>query len=156
MDTSNFLADCIAFFHTLVVLFVIVVPFLDVTCLLVLHVTFTISLLVHWWANSNVCSLSVLEAQLRGLDYTESFTHKFVAPIYDISKTTWSNIVWLVTVLLLCISFIKLYRSKVWEEVYTCFGNVYRKSLNTETSFIERFQMYVQCLYPLFTWKIKS
>ena len=86
-STNIFLANCISIFHTLVVLFVLLAPFIDIPAILILHITFSVCLLIHWWANNNICSLSYIESQLRGTDHTESFTHKFIAPIYDISKT---------------------------------------------------------------------
>ena len=106
------LANFIFMFHTLIILFILFAPFIDIPAILILHITFSICLLVHWWANNNICSLSLLESKLRGMDHTESFTHKFIAPIYDISQTEWSRICIIITIILLCISSYKLYYSK--------------------------------------------
>ena len=54
--------------------------------------------------NSDICSLSILEAELRGIKYSKSFTHKFVAPLYTVSEKEWSKIVYIITLLSMCIS----------------------------------------------------
>lgn len=104
------LADGIFLFHSIIILFILFAPFINIPAILILHITFALSLMVHWNANSNVCSLSVFESYLRGLNTREdTFTHQFIAPLYDISATEWSNIVWIVTFVVLCISIYKLY-----------------------------------------------
>jgi hypothetical protein len=151
----SFLADIVYVFHILVVLFVLIAPFLNIPYFLILHFTFCVSLLVHWWGNSNVCSLSVIESKLRGLNYTESFTHKFVAPIYDISKTTWSRTCYIMTILLLSISAYKIYQSPKWKETIQCYYNVndsIRKDpVVRELPMYKKILMYFQCVKVLFT-----
>lgn len=109
------LANLIWIFHFIVVLFVVIAPFSNVPIILLLHATFSISLLVHWYTNNNICSLSLMESQLRGLDYTESFTHKLISPIYDISKTEWSNLSYIITLVLFTISAAKIYNDPRWK-----------------------------------------
>jgi hypothetical protein len=108
---GTLLANLIWIFHLLVVLFVIVAPFSNVPIILLLHSVFCLSLLVHWYTNNNICSLSLMESQLRGLDYTESFTHRLIAPMYDISKTQWANVSYTLTLLLFTISTAKIYNN---------------------------------------------
>jgi hypothetical protein len=84
-----------------------------------------------------------MEAHFRGLDYREdTFTHKFIAPIYDISVTDWSNIVWYITFIVLCISIYKLWNNDIVKDAWKC----YTKSNKS-------FQNTIHCFAPLFTLK---
>ena len=104
------LADIIYYFHILIVLFIIITPFTNMLSLLILHVTFSICLLLHWKANNNVCSLSMLESYLRGVDRESTFSHQFIAPVYDISSSDWCHISTILTLILLFISLSKLFK----------------------------------------------
>lgn len=115
------LADLIWLFHILVIVFVLLAPFTDVPALLVLHVTFSVSLLVHWIGNNNECSLTLLESSLRGIDRTQSFTHQFIAPVYDMSKTEWSQMCYTITTILLLTSLYKLWTSPQVADAYACY-----------------------------------
>lgn len=150
--TSNILlANIVSIFHTLVVLFVLITPFFDIPYFLILHFTFCVSLLVHWWGNSNVCSLSVIESKLRGLNYTESFTHKFVSPIYDISKTTWARICYIITIVLMGISAYKIYNSSKWQEAIQCYRNGPQiNNLPVTERLLITLKLYFQCTKILF------
>ena len=148
--TNIFLANCIYVFHLLVVLFVLFTPFIQNPALLILHITFSICLLLHWWGNSNVCSLSMMESQLRGFHYTQSFTHKFISPIYDISKTEWSRICYIVTIILLLISSYYLYTSKTFLDAIKCYKQKQTELENSNTNIIDRLKIYSSCFSPLF------
>jgi hypothetical protein len=126
----NILANLIRLFHIIIVLFIIVAPFTRVPSILVLHITFSICLFAHWNANSNICSLSLLESQLRGIEYTNTFTHDFISPIYDIQDKTWGNVSYYTTLVLMCISILMLYRSGAVGKAY--------KAFNTPGTFKER------------------
>lgn len=154
VSSSNILlANIINAFHILVVLFVILTPFVfyNTSQMLILHITFTISLLLHWWGNSNVCSLSYMESKLRGLDYTESFTHKFIAPIYDISQTTWSQICYIITIIVLSLSLYHVYYVKDWKQSWECFKNkcndIYTQPDYQQLPFLTRMSLYFECLH---------
>lgn len=120
MTQNKLVADVIWLFHLGVVIFVIITPFLKYSSLYLLHIVFCFSLLVHWWNNNNVCSLSVLESQLRGLDYTQSFTHKFIGPVYDVSKTEWANVTSYATIGLMIFSIYRLYNSPNFDKMIHC------------------------------------
>lgn len=139
------LADSIFIFHIIIILFVLFAPFTNIPAILILHITFAICLIVHWYTNSNVCSLSIFEAQLRGLDRQDTFTHKFVAPMYEISATEWSNIVWIITIIVLCISLYKLYNSEKFKMAWKC----YSKSPSRNT-LRENLNQLMECFKPLF------
>lgn len=100
-----FLANAIFLFHLLVVLFVLLAPFQPYINLILLHIVFSVSLLVHWFGNSNDCSLTLLELSLRDLPHkSQCFTHQFIAPIYDISQSDWSKISYFLAISLMLIS----------------------------------------------------
>lgn len=140
------LADLIFIFHCIVVLFVLFAPFTNIPAILILHITFALSLIVHWRANSNVCSLSILEAHLRGLDSRQdAFTHKFIAPMYDISSTEWSSIVWIITLIVLCISIYKLYNTDKFKIAWKC----YLES-EEEPYLYNKITQFANCFKPLF------
>lgn len=139
----EFLANLVRLFHMLVVLFIIIGPFINKSSILLIHFTFCISLLVHWYGNSNVCSLSVLESKLRGLDYTQSFTHQFIAPVYEVSQTQWANICIIVTFALMTLSGYKLYNSGVWDQVKECYKN-------NKSSGMPFTRNIFQCMIPVF------
>jgi len=140
------LADLIFIFHCIVVIFIVFAPFLNIPSLLILHITSCVCLFVHWYTNSNICSLSIFEAHLRGLEYREdTFTHKFVAPIYDISLSEWSNIIWIITFILMCISIYKLYHNQKIKSAFECYSQLQRK--NTLHDYIADI---IYCFTPLF------
>jgi hypothetical protein len=141
--TSLLLANLIFIFHCLVVLFVLFAPFTNIPSLFILHITFCFSLMVHWYSNSNVCSLSIMESYLRGTDSRENtFTHKFIAPIYDISASEWNYIVWIITIIVLLISIYKLYNSEKLKIALECY-----KETPPEGS---KFMHFINCFKPLF------
>lgn len=119
-----FLANCISFFHVLIILFVLLAPFSNIPYILFLHIMFCITLVIHWYLNSNVCALSILESKFRGLDsHADGFIHKFVAPMYDVSETNWSNFCWMVTLVLMSVSSYKLYHSEKLKEAMIVYNN---------------------------------
>lgn len=140
------LADLIFIFHCIIILFVLFAPFTNIPAILILHIVFAVSLMVHWHANSNVCSLSIMEAHLRGLNSREdTFTHQFIAPVYDISATEWSNIVWYITVFVMGISIYKLYNTEKFKMAWKC----YQESESSKDISDRIFNM-VNCFKPLF------
>ncbi len=148
--TNIMLANAISVFHGFIVLFVLLTPLTDIPCFLILHITFCISLIVHWYGNSNMCSLSVIESNLRGLPYTESYSHKFISGIYDISKTSWSKICYIITIILLCISIYKLYNSNKFELAYNKFKEISKDISNKDLSIVYKLKLYLDNIPILF------
>lgn len=140
MSANHMLANVISVFHALLIVFMLCAPFSNVPYFLILHITFSISLMIHWWGNSNMCSLSIIESKLRGLDYTQSFTHKFIAPVYEISNTTWSQVCWVVTVVFMCLSIYNLAYNKKWQKVKQDCQNLENKTISN----------YMTCILQLF------
>jgi hypothetical protein len=115
------LANAIYVFHLFIVLFVLLAPFLGYINLLLLHIVFSVSLLVHWVGNSNDCSLTLLEQSLRDLPHkSQCFTHQFIAPIYDISMSDWSKILYVITVSLLLISIYRFINHPRYQSFREC------------------------------------
>lgn len=143
------LANCISVFHALVVLFVLFAPWCNIPYFLILHATFCISLLVHWYFNSNVCSLSVMESQLRGLNYTESFTHKFIGPVYEVTQTSWAAVCWTLTICLFLVSVYKIYYCEKWTIVFEHYNKIIENT--PETTIQDRMKAWACCIQILFT-----
>jgi hypothetical protein len=146
------LANMIRAFHTVVVIFVLLAPFSNIPAFLVLHITFSISLLVHWYANNNECSLSYIESKLRGLDRTESFTHQFVAPMYDMSKTEWSRLCYIITIVLMCISIYYLYNSKKVSDAMECWRKTASNPDYKILPFYKKIGITLNCFKPVLVW----
>lgn len=149
-DVNIFLANVINVFHIIVILFVLLIPFSDVPMLLLLHIVFSLSLLVHWYNNNNQCSLTLLESQLRGLDVTESFTYKFIAPLYDVSKTEWSKICYSVTIVLMIVSIYRLYNSKRSQDAFRCFSEKRKQQEWISGTFYDKLMIANKCFRRLF------
>lgn len=153
-ENSNFqniyLANVIYFLHILVILFVIFAPFSNIPSILIVHIAFSFSLLVHWIANNNACSLTYLESQLRGVNVEDSFTYKFISPVYDISKTDWSRICYIITIIVLMVSIYKLYTSKAFAKSLKCYNDLSNDPKWIKSSFYQRFKMSVLCFIDLF------
>lgn len=155
MESKNsymnlFLANVINLFHIIVILFVILIPFSKVPMLLLLHIVFSLSLLVHWYNNNNQCSLTLFESKLRGLDVTESFTYKFIAPLYDVSKTEWSKICYSFTIVLMIISMYKLYNSKRLQVAFRCFSEKRKEEEWISGTFYDKLRISNKCFRNLF------
>ena len=124
----------------MVILFVVLAPFFNYTNILVLHITFCVSLLVHWVSNSNECSLSRMESYFRGIDNTCTFSHQFIAPIYDISQTDWDTICYIIVFISMSISIFRLFR----HPKTVLFTECYKKS----QSFYEQLKCFSILLSP--------
>ena len=139
MIMNGILADIVMVIHTALVIFMLWGPFSNRTYIYILHITFSVSLLVHWFGNNNMCALSLIESQLRGTDYKNSFTHSIIAPVYDISKSSWSNLCYIVTFTLMFFSIYKLRKSET-------FNMVYKKCSELESKSVKD---YLACMLPL-------
>lgn len=102
--------------HLYIVLFMLIVPFQDQTNLHVLHVFSGLSILTHWLANDNTCFLSLVEAQLRGIDKSKGFVHSLVAPVYELNATQSTMLAYIVLFSMMGISLYRIFTSKKWEQ----------------------------------------
>ncbi len=115
--------------HYILILFILIAPFINIPALLVIHIIVSISLLFHWYLDSDVCFLTYLEAYLTGKNVNNGFIYSIISPIYKISKLQVKHIIWTSTILLLFISFHKviIYLSSC-EDKYKCLYNAYKKN----------------------------
>jgi hypothetical protein len=127
--SSTIVADFVRLLHILLVLFVLFGSASNSYGILTLHVAVCISLLVHWVANSDTCSLTLLESKLRGVNTQETFMHSIVSPVYKIESSTLSRLSYFATILVLVISLRKLYMS---EEFTTAFVSLLKLQDITE------------------------
>lgn len=120
MIANKILLNLIILLHVLCVLFIVCIPFCcSSNYFLLVHIIVIPFIILHWILNNNACSLTLAEQYVRAKIYnttpdpTECFTHKFIAPIYDFNKNNknFSNIIYIFTIMLLCISIYKLYNN---------------------------------------------
>lgn len=112
MNYNIILANIIRLIHILIIIFILYVPFSDVPIYLLLHIVSCISLLFHWYLNSDICFLTFVENYLRNIPYNKTLSYQLIAPLYNISEIEFNKFIWLLTILLLLISINKLYNSK--------------------------------------------
>lgn len=141
-----FLANCIWFFHLIVILIILVVPFTNIPALLLMHSVFSISLLTHWYFNNNICSLTLMESTLRGIPTTKSFSHQFISPIYDMSNSDLSSLCYIIVISLLIISLYKFLKSDALKDTIKCLKS--DKSNSTE-KMIDTFKRKASCFLPI-------
>ena len=122
-DSFIFLADVIYTFHIFIILFVLMAPFSNIPALLILHIVFGIGVITHWLVNSNACILTILESQLRGVSQDNTFSHRFISPIYDISETEWATVCYLLTTILIIVSVYKLQNSQEFKQAIVCYND---------------------------------
>ena len=84
--------------HLTIILYVLTVPFTNVVALNIVNVSLTLCLMIHWYFNNNLCSLSLIESKLSGVSPSETFMHRLVSPIYDISESKLNIIIWFITI----------------------------------------------------------
>lgn len=124
------LANFIRLIHILIVLFMIMVPFLQNLQLSILHFTFGISILVHWYCNNNVCSLTLLEAKLRGIEVGKGFIYQIIAPVYDflkldaISEHNLTTSIYVVVITLMLISLYRIINGFKSGEIYKYYRQI--------------------------------
>jgi hypothetical protein len=150
LNTNLILANIISLFHLGIVLFILLAPFCNIPAFLILHFVFSVSLIVHWIGNENICSLSVMESKLRGLHYTESYSHKFIAPIYDISETDWITTCYIIVITLMLVSLYALYYSERIQNMKIYYNNTKMELLKqkggTTLNWSESIAIYDKCI----------
>ena len=128
----NIIADIIKSIHILFILFILITPFTCKAMLWILHISFTITILIHWYMNNNICCLSATEAYFRGIPYTESFTHDIIAPVYDFLNisTGWDTICYVLLISLMAVSIYKIYNN--YDEIKSKLLNIFNCEEETE------------------------
>ena len=130
--SDNILLKLISGVHIIFVCFVILIPFMNSTYLLMMHTIIVPFVMIHWLFNNNICALTIIEHKLREKITGEKFDRKkcisdrIIEPIYDF-KTNHENrakIIYGITTLLWFISIGKLYYKykigciKSWRDLF--------------------------------------
>lgn len=112
---NELILKIITLLHTLLVICVVGIPFLNSTYFLLLHSIFVPFLIFHWICNNNTCVLTIVERNLRKkmdkeYDEDDCFTCKLIEPVYDFKKNNVSHtkVIYAITTILWVLSFGKL------------------------------------------------
>lgn len=139
---TSLLANIVWLFHISIILFIVLAPFTQIPAILILHITFAICLLVHWYTNSNTCSLTILEAYLREMPPSKTFMYQFISPLYNISSTDLNTLAYIVTCITMFISIYFLYNNTKFNETMKCYSELKNKTFNN----------IIKCFQPLFLY----
>ena len=113
----NILADIISFIHAWILSFVILVPFIGEIYFVLVNLMFMFGIMFHWYLNSNICALTLLEKALRGVaEDGETFFGQIFGKVYSIGND--SPIYWYGIILLVIVSLIKIFTYDKWELVF--------------------------------------
>jgi hypothetical protein len=112
--------DVVYVIHLAIVSFVVLGPFIgrNNPGILIIHITFSLCLMIHWITNSNVCSLSIIESQLRGSKISDTFTSRILSGIY---KNPSNEFIWVITIGLMFVSIYLLLINQRFIEMVECF-----------------------------------
>jgi hypothetical protein len=112
----SLVAIAVRLFHLSIIAFVIIAPFTNFAPVLVVHILFTLLLMMHWATNNNVCFLTEVEAYFRGADRTTTFMHSVLEPIYIIKDNHLNYLIWVSTITLCIYSIYVLSQNKNAQE----------------------------------------
>ena len=113
------LASLIQAIHFVIVTFITFGSFSCDPGVLLVHATSCLCLLVHWYANQDICSLSLIESTVRGVAYKDTFVHRIVSPIYNISEKSVKVLCYTVATMGMVISGVKLYTMRASLSLFT-------------------------------------
>lgn len=112
-------ANVVAVAHAAFVAFMVWAPFSRSPRARVAYLITAPVLWLHWAMGDSTCALTMLETRLRGLDGpSESFVHRLVAPVYEISDEAVQRLCWVATVA----SWAYAARRTTWDEVRDVLG----------------------------------
>jgi hypothetical protein len=101
----------------------LILPLSNKLGILILHWFSLLTLMIHWYFNSDACFLSLLEAKIRNINVKSTIFHSLVLPFYNITEKEYSTIVWLITLILFSISTYKILHHnnfyKLLSKIYT-------------------------------------
>jgi len=136
VSQNSFLILVVRLVHFLMIAFVVLCPFVGDLSILPAHIAFTGLMMGHWLTNNNTCAWTMLEMYLRGVKDEESFIFNFVYPFFSSGRMALSggeclnedctekdyfrkvagSMIWIITVLVFSLSWIRLY-SAGWGEL---------------------------------------
>lgn len=110
----------ISILHLAFIFFVVGVPlFINTNCILLLHAIIVPFMMAHWFANDNMCALTMLEKHVRtqvygdeeGSKIDDCFTCRLIEPVYDFDKNfdKFQKILYITVVILWIITLCRMY-----------------------------------------------
>lgn len=111
---NNVTANIIWILHLNLILFILIVPFMDCNYLLLLNSILIPTLILHWLTNDNTCALTTIEKYMRNVktkeEEKECFTYQLIHPLFEFQKNNIdiSFFIYVITILLWLICIIKL------------------------------------------------
>lgn len=108
---NEIIGQIIHILHTILIIGVVGVPFLNMPYFLLLHSVFVPFMILHWLVNDNTCVLTTLERNITHKKDDECITCRLINPIFDFKKNNSNNskTIYIITIVLWCISTLKLY-----------------------------------------------
>ena len=129
MHIKHIVGNIIFVLHLLFVLFIIFTPILlDDICILGFHVMTCILVLLHWYLNSDICALTIIEQICFGITKDESFIHRVVSPVYNYNTDNETPYLYLFLCIVAAVSAVRLYSKK--DEVILMVQEILRQIQN--------------------------
>lgn len=107
----------ISIIHVLLLLFVVIIPFINSNYFLLIHFIIVPFIILHWVCNENTCFLTLVEKYLRlktygYVDPDDCLTCRLIEPVYDFKKNykQFTIFIYVVTITLWIITTYRLYR----------------------------------------------
>jgi len=78
--------------HTLLLLFLVIIPFVNNERLLQMYSILIPFIFYHWSVNDDTCAMTQLETYVTGKNKDETFFHRLVSPVYKMDDTAANNL----------------------------------------------------------------
>ena len=78
--------------HALLLLFLIIIPFVNDERLLQMYSILIPFIFYHWSVNDATCAMTQLETYVTGKNKNDTFFHRLVSPVYKMDDTAANNL----------------------------------------------------------------
>ena len=78
--------------HALLLLFLIIIPFVNDERLLQMYSILIPFIFYHWSVNDDTCAMTQLETYMTGKNKDDTFFHRLVSPVYKMDNTAANNL----------------------------------------------------------------
>ena len=78
--------------HALLLLFLIIIPFVNDERLLQMYSILIPFIFYHWSVNDDTCAMTQLETYVTGKNKNDTFFHRLVSPVYKMDDTAANNL----------------------------------------------------------------
>lgn len=102
--------------HTLLLVWLIVIPFVNNERLLQMYSILIPFIFYHWSVNDDTCAMTQLETYVTGKNKDETFFHRLVSPVYKMDDTAANNLLKSVLFFLWMFTQYRLERFKIVED----------------------------------------